>query len=77
MVSLKLLVLHGTLIDHVAKLLPLFASKLINYIYVFAEGAEKGPYKFHSNGECLAHAKEGNGKGCYFAETCSSGGDCR
>ncbi|TYI90074.1 hypothetical protein E1A91_D03G098200v1 [Gossypium mustelinum] len=40
-------------------------------------GTEKGPYKFHSNGECLAHAKEGNGKGCHFAETCSSGGDCR
>lgn len=69
--------LHGTLIDRVANLLLVVASKVLNHAYVFPEGAEKGACKFHSNGDCLTHAKEGNGKGCHFAGTCSSGGDCR
>ncbi|KAK5846130.1 hypothetical protein PVK06_002401 [Gossypium arboreum] len=60
-----------------SKLLVVAVFLLFSYSFAKLHGAEKGPCKSHSNGECSAHAKKGNGKGCHFAGTCSSGGDCR
>ncbi|TYI39787.1 hypothetical protein ES332_A02G117700v1 [Gossypium tomentosum] len=60
-----------------SKLLVVAVFLLFSYSFAKLHGAEKGPCKSHSNGECSAHAKKGHGKGCHFAGTCSSGGDCR